>query len=146
MKYMSNFIIYLYAMEKLIELLNEAIRNWLDFQWYDILKIEYYSETDIRAYYDKTARAYYNITYEDIISKRAGFIKRLIGNDKIDLKKMWYDDDWFSWNLYERWIAFVEDYDNDTYKVLEFYSPYLQLLMLLSIQDNPIEFLISILK
>ena len=40
----------------------------------------------------------------------------------------------------------AKNYDYDTFVVEEFYPPYEQLLMLLSIQDNPIEFLISVLK
>jgi hypothetical protein len=122
-------------MEKIIELLNEAIRNWLDFQWNDILKIGYYSETDIRAYYDKTARAYYNITYEDIISKRAGFIEWLVRENKIDtnkLEKIWYEKT-------------VCRYDWQYIEIVE-YSKYESLLMILSIQDKPIEFLISVIK
>lgn len=56
-----------------------------------------------------------------IISKEYWFIKWLVDNDKIDLKKLYHD------------------------MRLEFWD-YHWLLMLLSIQDNPIEFLISILK
>jgi len=122
-------------MEKIIELLNEAIKNWLDFQWNDILRIKYYSETDIRAYYDNTARAYYNITYEDIISKRAGFIEWLVRENKIDtnkLEKIWYEKTVFRYDW--QYIEIVE------------YSKYESLLMILSIQDKPIEFLISVLK
>jgi hypothetical protein len=40
----------------------------------------------------------------------------------------------------------AENYDNDTFVVREFYSPYEQLLMLLAISENPIEDLISYLK
>ena len=54
-----------------------------------------------------------------LISKKFWFIKRLVENDKIDLEKF--------------------------PQIME-YSDYESLLMLLSIQDNPIEFLISILK
>ena len=120
-------------MEKLIELLNEAIRNWLDFQWNDILKIEYYSETDIRAYYDTTARAYYNITIEDIISKRAGFIKWLVDNDKIHCWKA----------IWEYWKTVWAKFISEPIQYNDFVSI---CLMLLAIQDKPIEFLISVLK
>lgn len=113
--------------KKIIELLNEAIRNWLDFQWNDIIKIKYYSETDIRAYYDKTARAYYNITYEDIISKRAGFIKRLVDNNKIDLDKAYLENCCMCW-----WFLRYGEVDG--------------LIMKLSIRNNPIEYLTTILK
>jgi hypothetical protein len=124
-------------MEKIIELLNEAIRNWLDFQWNDILKIGYYSETDIRAYYDNTARAYYNITYEDIISKRAGFIKRLVINDKIDFDNRDLKDEFML--EFERYPVF----QGNTYN-WDFNENWM--IMLLSIQEDPVSFLISVLK
>lgn len=59
-----------------------------------------------------------------IISKEYWFIKWLVDNDKIDLEKIWGNEspDIFDYSFYE------------------------VVLMLLSIQDNPIEFLISILK
>ena len=64
------------------------------------------------------------IEEEIIISKSFGFIKWLVDNDKIDFTKLkvnyiYHDDEW-SWEK--------------------------ELLMQLAIQDNPIEFLISILK
>ena len=85
---------------------------------------------------------------ELIISKKFWFIQWLVENEKIDLDKSWLDiKDYLSYNKrYDKWIVMAENYDNDTFVVREFYSPYEQLLMLLSIQDNPIEFLISILK
>ena len=77
--------------------------------------------------------------YETIISKKFGFIKRLVDNDKIDKKK-----------IDTRLVRYVEShYDEEWYWVensYEDYELYECLLMLLSIQDNPIEFLISILK
>jgi len=73
---------------------------------------------------------------EIIISKSFGFIKWLVDNDKIDtllfadeLNKVVYLSDFVFRN--DEWF---------------FKTIYKQLLMLLSIQDNPIEFLISILK
>lgn len=62
-----------------------------------------------------------------IISKYYGFIQRLVDNDKIDLTKMWGDKQC--------------DYD-----LIRLFNKEEKLLMLLSIQDNPIEFLISILR
>jgi hypothetical protein len=90
-----------------------------------------------------------HITEKDeawIISKKFWFIKWLVENDKIDREKCWFKNEWLSWNWYDSGIAFVQNYDNDTFKVSEFYSPYLQLLMLLSISDTPIEDLILYLK
>jgi hypothetical protein len=71
-----------------------------------------------------------------IISKKFWFIKWLVENDKIDLdtvkEKIWIPC--FVW--YKEWeISCVNDKED-----------YEQLLMLLSIQDEPISFLISILK
>ena len=63
---------------------------------------------------------------QKIISKEYGFIKWLVENDKIDLQQL-------ERKLLKIWI----------YKNIWYYEwP----LMLLSIQDDPIEFLISILK
>ena len=61
-----------------------------------------------------------------IISKYYGFIKWLVENDEIDFKKL------------EKLHKF-----ND---ILYLRTAYYGLLMLLSIQDNPIEFLCSVLK
>ena len=63
-----------------------------------------------------------------IISKEYWFIKRLVENDKIDLMKL------------KKWIEDNKFYCAKWGKITN------MLLMLLSIQDNPIEFLISILK
>lgn len=66
---------------------------------------------------------------EIVISKRFGFIKRLDYHDKIDYKKL---DKIKSWQTLDECSINNEIYED--------------LLMLLSIQDKPIEFLISILK
>ena len=63
-----------------------------------------------------------------LISKSYGFIQRLVENDKIDLMKL------------KKWIEDNKFYCAKWGKITN------MLLMLLSIQDNPIEFLISILK
>ena len=57
---------------------------------------------------------------ERVISNRFGFIKRLVDNDKIDLHLAKYD--------------------------FEEYSEEEKALMCLAIQENPIDFLVSILK
>ena len=63
---------------------------------------------------------------ERILGKKFWFIQWLVDNDKIDLQQL-------ERKLLKIWI----------YKNIWYYE---WLLMLLSIQDNPIEFLISILK
>ena len=60
-----------------------------------------------------------------LISKKFEFIKWLYENDKIDFRKLDDNPDWYDINTNRE---------------------YLDLVALLSIQDNPIEFLISILK
>ena len=69
-----------------------------------------------------------HFTYENrfddvhIFSKRMWFVKWLVENNKI---KLWaYDVEWYHFNIHT----------------------YLDLLMLLSIQDNPMTFMLSILK
>ena len=66
-----------------------------------------------------------------IISKSYGFIWWLVENDKIELEKVKEKSDFFP-------VEKVPEYNS--------YSDYESLLMLLSIQDKPIEFLISILE
>ena len=61
----------------------------------------------------------YRLCKYQLVSKEYGFIKWLVDNDKIDLNE---------------------------YPQIREYSEYESLLMYLSIQDEPIEFLISILK
>ncbi len=74
--------------------------------------------------------------YETILSKKYWFIKRLVDNDKIDLdivrEKLWIPCCvWYgSWRIIA--VKDVEDYE--------------QLLMLLSIQNNSIEFLLYLLR
>ena len=115
-------------MEKLIELLNEYWEYDLVEHNWEICKWTTDDETgEINIYTDYT---------NNIISKKFWFIKWLVDNDKIDtvlfaneLNKVVYLSD------------FVFRNDEWFYKTI-----YKQLLMLLSIQDNPIEFLCSVIK
>jgi len=68
--------------------------------------------------------------YETILSKKFGFIKRLVDNDKIDRDRI----------LKEKWQFRLFYYD------LERVKNYDRLVMYLSVEDTPIEFLVSILK
>ena len=117
-------------MEKLIELLNEyerekiIHRTYYLVSWYIMYKRDDGEEVD-----DKR-------TDLEIISKSYGFIKWLVDNDKINWRKcldLWYEISVID----EEW----EDID-----VMRTFDSYEQLLMYLAIQDNPIEFLVSILK
>lgn len=106
-------------MEKLIELLNEYDIGWSydDYYW----PFQYWQDRDAYIY-----GKYY------LISKKYWFIKWLVDNDKIDIEKV---------------IDTAKSFWIDTYYYEEGIDDiYIPLLMLLSIQDNPIEFLCSILK
>ena len=106
-------------MEKLIELLNE----------YELEKDNYsgvISEEDIY---------YYSVLY---ISKQFWFIKWLVENEKVNP----YDP---SYNVPTHIALWVDDWDGD-FMVYERFFKEEELLMLLSIQDEPINFLVSILK
>ena len=115
-------------MEKLIELLNE----------YD--KINEYINKWFRNEYWRLDREFGWATVESsclkVISKDYGFIKRLVDNDKIDL-------DIIPNKIKEIWIPMLLEwkieYGFDS-------SDYYWVLMLLSIQSEPLQFLISILK
>lgn len=140
-----TFILRTDKMKKLIKLLNE----WLKYEekfWPDKLTRVAWIDDSWELLFNLENWYYWKAEY--VISKRCGFIQRLVKNDKIDFDKCWLDiEDYLSYSKrYDKWIVMAENYDNDTFVVREFYSPYEQLLMLLSIQDNPIEFLISILK
>ncbi len=117
-------------MEKLIELLNEYI-NTID--WWDDLNE--YNDVDIL---DGGTLLEVNWRYHDIeylYTKRFGFIKWLVDNDKIETNK------------YENILDRIEYYSqSEEEQKRHYYSDYESLLMLLAIQDEPIEFLISILK
>ena len=121
-------------MEKLIELLNEyeKSKTHIDYTW----KIEDKSEK--RMCWVEYTWAYVNEEEMEriVISKKYMFIKRLVDNDKIDLEKLdkkserkpmySFEEEWKIW--------------------FKLFGVYDSLLMLLAIQDNPIEFLCSVLK
>lgn len=110
-------------MEKLLKLINEYHYNS--------------SEVCKYLYDDEAKKVYFRTVLDDwdadeeridderIISKRFGFIKWLVDNDKIDQTVI----DWNFWYFCMEWFDTVDS-----------------LLMVLAIQDEPIEFLISILK
>lgn len=115
-------------MEKLIELLNE-------YEPYIASDGEHRDNLWGYAYQWHSAVFPKELAESYIISARYGFIKWLVENDKIDtnkLEKIWYEK-----TVYENYWQHRE--------IVE-YSDYESLLMLLSIQDNPIEYLLSIIK
>lgn len=109
-------------MEKLISLLNERHNLervlWSNINW-DYLFVKW----------DKENKFY----EENIISKKFWFIKWLVYGNKIDKDKV---------NKEFKNILTIRYFENEQV-FLE--RDYLKLLMLLSIQDNPIDFLLSIL-
>lgn len=109
-------------MEKLIKLLNEYEKSITEipvYWWQTNGMFQYWS------YIQQVSVMY-------MISKHYGFIKRLVDNDKIDLDKV-------------KKICIKHNGRMDI-DGLHRYSVYERVLMLLAIQDEPIEFLISILK
>lgn len=118
-------------MEKLIELLNEyeTPRSWVVYKSYDDYDWFFYWvdcdwETEI-AWSDSL-----------ICSKKFWWIWWLVENDKIDFNKIPNE-------IEEIWIPMLWQWE---IKYWFDSSDYYWLLMLLSIQDEPIEFLYSILK
>ena len=120
-------------MDKLIELLSKAkpLAPWF---WWDIRN----DGAMIISKEEKNNWHSWEICFvkkEELCWKEYWFIKWLVENYKIDLDKamkLWIP----CFVQYDKW-EIISVHDVDFYK---------QLLMLLSIQDNPIEFLISILK
>jgi hypothetical protein len=118
-------------MEKLIELLNEYDSWWAydDYYWL----FQYWQDRDA-----------YRLCKYQLVSKEYGFIKWLVDNDKIDHKiygdmkftaiKQWVLIDKKSGSTAQETREIIENGCIDTF------------IALLAIQDEPIEFLISILK
>ena len=128
------FIFNIYNMEKLLQILNEYERSlWSDREWLWIIDEDWFFCTR------KSKKGNPIVQHSSldeailqIISKKFWFIERLVDNDKIILQK-----------------GIIRRVEYDNYWVLEDihrYSDYESILMYLSIQDDPISFLISILK
>lgn len=121
---------------KLIELLNEydEWRNWKKLHWKGL----WCEDHDTIWYKDKELSCEQDEIIAYLISKKYGFIKWLVDNDKIDIEKIenseYYLIDWFYYNERKKfWMEWKEDVE----KIF---------LMLLSISDTPIDDLISYLK
>lgn len=107
---------------ELIALLREHCRKHYWFKDNDVIDIDHDS---VQFHLYHNAKRYFPIGVEKVISKEFWFIDSLVDNEKIDKDKVKllsvFQETWY-YNLYE------------------------SLLMILSIQDNPIEFLCSVLK
>lgn len=106
-------------MERLIELLNE--KHNLEWVLWSNMNWDY-----LFVKWDKENKFY----EEQIISKKFWFIKWLVENDKIDRNRILKEDWQFRLFYYD--LERVKNYD--------------RLIMYLSVEDNPIEFLVSLLK
>ena len=82
----------------------------------------------------------YFVTTAELISKSYGFIEWLVENNKIDLRAISEKELETWWSLENK----ILDEENTKESWIKFWTE--NLLMLLAIQDNPIEFLISILR
>lgn len=121
-------------MKKLIKLLNEWLKykekfwpdkltrvTWIDDSWELLFKLKNW--------------CYWSVEY--VISKRCEFIKRLVDNDKI-----WRNKNSDRSAMLDLMRAEVKE-QTEVFEWIERYEWYI---MILSIQDSPIEFLVSILK
>lgn len=102
--------------KKLIKLLNEK-------EWDTFVSIKWDEDHFKDDYFKNHERK--------IISKRYGFIKWLVENNKIDLDK-----------FYNKISGIITDFD----LIWDYFDTCNEIIMILSIQDEPIQFLISILK
>lgn len=117
------YLIYYYDMEKLLQLLNE----------YRLEKeLPEYTKYISKTWYF-THKLYFYEHYSWVISKKFWFIERLVNKDRINYYKVGEIVDTYKWSLREKAYV-VEDCTVES------------MLMLLSIQDDPISFLISVLK
>lgn len=107
---------------KLIELLNES-EDWF------VSKFVSYDDED----WVFILNSWQSFHYTFILSKEYRFIQRLVENDKIHCWKVI----WEYWKTV--WAKFISE-------PIQYNDFECICLMLLSIQDNPIEFLLSILK
>lgn len=128
--------------EKLIELLNEYEKEVKKSEFYEWEKWIWWATNLFRRdtrdeewshIYSDTADTY-------VISKKYGFIKWLVENDKIDIVKVYENLTNYEIEIRIRAVKeLLENNEEDT-------IAYLKLLMLLAIQDEPIRFLCEILK
>lgn len=119
-------------MEKLIELLNKfekARIEKINSEWKLFVKLAFKPYTK-----EILTNKAYRDCWSEVCSKYYGFIKRLVENDKIE--RLAFAESW----LLGKYTDFELSYDTPR----EDYTN--MLLMELSIQDNSIEYLISVLR
>lgn len=119
-------------MEKLLNLLNEYEEKRIkkiNADWKLRVKLLFKPYTK-----EALTNQAYQAVQNEIVSKYYWFIKRLFEKDKIDL--------WKIKKLYRK----SNEHSTHTYPILYDYSYDESMLMLLAIQDDPIDFLISLLK
>lgn len=126
-------------MEKLLELLNEHFKEKYKNAKRILIYFERYDDVNHWFNMNNEDRVYnWFVAEEMIFGKRYGFIKWLVENDKINFDMLkpltWVTEIMLATN-YPNWI-----------EAKRRYRLYEQLTMLLSIQEDPIWFLISILK
>lgn len=112
---------------KLLELLNEWSKTTIKWKcnW-----VEVYDENWL--YFLNLFDRDMTMEVEEIISKKIGFIKYLVDNDKIDIEKV---------------IDTAKSSVIDTYYYEEGIDDiYIPLLMVLAVEDEPIEYLLSVIK
>ena len=117
---------------KLLELLNEYLETF-DTETNKTLKVFAFEEVT-KLFLAKNGASY---RQERVISKRFKFIKWLVENDKIDRK---------NWDILDECMGWFDRYPIDLNTHILKNDAMDMLIMILSIQDNPISFILSILK
>lgn len=121
-------------MEKLVELLNKFEKEKIISEWWRVDEDDEYFWRSLEWWdivnrsFDRDAHWFFKY---QIISKDFKFIERLVKNDKIDFIKV----------IQKKWNWEI---DNIMLSMKE--REYLELLILLAIQDDPLQFLSQIIK
>lgn len=120
---------HIVKMEKLIDLLNQCMKEqWKSFRFTKIEDADFFLIHDERNWFNW-------LWYETVFSKKFWFIARLVEKDKIN------SDIWFNYN--GRNLSFKRELVSKKHEnIIRTHTT----LMILSIQDNPVKFLISLLK
>lgn len=119
-------------MKKLLQLLNEYERSlWSDREWLWIIDEDWFFCTR-KSKKGNSIIQHSSLDEEilQIISKKFWFIQWLVEKDKIDIDKTLKEYWMFRYIYFNAWIKSISD----------------RFIMYLSIQDDPISFLVSILK